>query len=471
MNIKKNNFLSKINIDSLFLFIICISIWITLIVLDYFAKPQSDDWGWLVFIDHYGMLGSYFNMRETFQTSPYMLLIMFPFIVLQKFIPYSILLSIIQLSLPVAISIFIRKILLLDSKKDFINNVYLLTFTFVGICYLTTWNSNTFQNAIFWLTGLLAYVLPLTLFLLFLLFVIKPRKQIVQLVATYFLAFILAGVQINYIIIFGLILTWLTWKKQIFINKETALISIWLIFSLIYTWAYPGWLKRIPSANTLDYYDIAFNYFKLLTITVVKEPYWSLSFLLMLIGFSNMTKVIYGYSILKYHGKSLLSFISILLLISITLHLFAFKGQLGYGRVYFVSYSILIMVTVLLLLLIFNRFKIGNRIRLICLSLSLMLFYLPLKNKLYQSSRFSAFWIKRDSYLKNNKTGNNDCIKVKKLPKSGILGYVDLSDNVSCSDSVGYQNILTYGSIKNYDNWVFQQHYRLENKIVIGDTL
>jgi hypothetical protein len=53
------------------------------------------------------------------------------------------------------------------------------------------------------------------------------------------------------------------------------------------------------------------------------------------------------------------------------------------------------------------------------------------------------------------------------LPKSGILGYVDLQSDVQCGHYVGFKGKLEYGKIKNYDHWVHKMHYGLTQNISV----
>jgi hypothetical protein len=194
-------------------------------MFDYFAKPQSDDWGFQAFIDEYGMIGSFLNMRATFQTSPYMLVVMFPFILLQKVIPYFILLLIIQLSLPVSLFLLLRKFLFNSVSKWEEFKVFLILFNISILTCLTAWNTNTFQNAVFWLTGALAYILPIAMYILFIERMIKINKSLIDKILIFTLVFLLVGVQINYIVIFSIFFILILFFKVIQLDKFFYAIS------------------------------------------------------------------------------------------------------------------------------------------------------------------------------------------------------------------------------------------------------
>ncbi len=454
--------MNKVKFESVLLIFFSLLSLLILVFFDFCAKPQSDDWGWIEFIHEYGMLGSYFNMRETFQTSPYMLFIMFPIIYLQNIIPYYFLLLIIQLTLPITIFVYLNNyrkhppISFKQSLKQLLVIINVCIFIF-----LTAWNTNTFQNAVFWLSGSLGYILPISLFIYLVNLLLKQHKTLIENIIIYFLSFILIGVQINYVVIFGLFLMILIHKGDIRYNKHLLFLSIWIVFSLLYTWSYPGWLKRIPSANNLGLNEISFNFVALFIKTITTEPIFFISFIFYLI---------YLFNLLKIKTINLTMYIrplSALVLLSVLFQIIAFNGNTGYGRVHFLTHFLIIVIIILLIMKNNTVQKISNRRRILFLILAFACFIYPLKYKLYQANKFSKAWIERDLGLKNELAKTEECIEVTELPKSGILGYVDLREEVDCSDFIGFTGELEYPKIHNYDNWVHKSHYKVLGKIVL----
>lgn len=429
---------------------------------DFCAKPQSDDWGWMEFINEYGMLGSYSNMRETFQTSPYMLFIMFPIVYLQNIIPYYFLLFVIQLTLPVTIFVYLNNYIKHrpTSWKQRFKQLLIITNICIFI-FLTAWNTKTFQNAVFWLTGCLGYILPISLFIYLINLLLKPKKRRFENIIIYFLSFILVGVQINYVVIFGLFSIVLTWKGKIKLNKQLLFLSIWIVLSLIYTWSYPGWLHRIPAGNNLNLIEIGVSFIALFTKTITAEPVFFVSLIFYFI-------YLYNYFIFKtLNVTEYILPIFTLFLLSVVFQIIAFRGNIGYGRVHFLTHFLFLLIIVLLIIKYIKKIRVLNIWATLPLILSVVFFIYPLKFKLYQANRFSKAWMERDLELKNQLLKGQECIEVAKLPKSGILGYLDLSEEVDCSDFIGYKGNLEYPKIYQYDNWVYKTHYKFLGKIVI----
>jgi hypothetical protein len=439
-----------------------------IVFFDFCAKPQSDDWGFQAFIDEYGMFGSFLNMRETCQTSPYMLVVMFPFILMQKVIPYFILLLIIQLSLPVSLFLLLKKFITGKVSKWEELKVFLIIFNISILVYLTAWNTKTFQNAVFWLTGALAYILPISMYILFLERIMKNNKRFIDKSIIFLLVFLLVGVQINYIIIFSIFFLLILVFKVIQLDKFVYIMLVWGLISLVYTWSYPGWLNRIPPSNELDLIDKGLNFLSLFIINFKKEPIWSLGLILLILFVSNSLRpLFYQTDIKKAEFNKLLLLLFVILTISILLQIIAFNGNIGYGRVHFISYICQILFLFFIGINLSHYFVINEKLNILLLLTVTILILFPLKFKLYQAKRFSKAWDEREEVILRNKSYSKDCFYLPELPKSGILGYVDLQSDVQCEHFVGFKGKLKYGSIINYDHWVHKMHYGLTQNISI----
>ncbi len=453
---------------SILFFIFAFIALFTLLVFDFYAKPQSDDWGWLEFIKEYGYFGSYLNIRETFQASPYMLLVMFPVVSLQQYISYGLLLFIIQISLPILMFVLISRFTGVQNRLEQLKLFFSIN-TITILIYLTAWNTNTHQNAIFWLTGLLAYVFPISLFFGLVDRILKIEKTGFDRFLIFLLTFLLVGVQINYIIVFGLIGISLVWHKKIPIDSFFRWFVFWVVFSAVYTWSYSGWLNRVQISNKLDLSDKLTNFIYLPFIGILKEPIWSLSlFLLGLYAGSLLGKNILIKGLNKIDRLVILKTL-ILIMISSLLILIAFHGGMGYGRVQFITHFMVVLFLLALIVKICKMFKFYSLISLGFLVLSIGLFFLPLKSKLWRAQRFSNAWIERENIIEAQKRKGHNCVFVNELPKSDILGHSDLNNTVNCDSFIGCVGDLEYAKIKFYDNWVHKQHYNLKGNIIIRD--
>jgi hypothetical protein len=439
-----------------------------IVFFDICAKPQSDDWGFQAFIDEYGMFGSYLNLRSTFQTSPYMLVVMFPFILLQKVIPYFILLLIIQLSLPVSLFLLLKKFNVNKVSKWEELKVFLILFNISILLYLTAWNTNTFQNAVFWLTGALSYILPISMYIVFLERMMKANKKFIDKSIIFVLVFLLVGVQINYVVIFSLFFIFTLFFKVIQLDKFLYTMLAWGLISLIYTWSYPGWLNRIPPSNELDLINKGLNFLSLFFINFKKEPIWSLGLMMLILFVSNSLRPLFFQGdIKKAEFNKFLLLLFVILTISILFQIIAFNGNIGYGRVHFISHLCQLIFLFFLGINLSHYLVINEKLNILLLLTVTILILLPLKFKLYQAKRFSKAWNEREEVILRNKHFSKDCLYLSELPKSGILGYVDLQSDVQCEHFVGFKGELEYSKIKNYDHWVHKMHYGLTKNIII----
>jgi hypothetical protein len=253
-----------------------------------------------------------------------MWLVMFPLILLQYFVPYGILLFVIQISLPVSIFVFAKKKLVIQNGIAQLELLAALVVVNILI-YLTAWNTNTHQNAIFWLTGVLAYVLPITLFFVVINLIIKLEKTRLDKFIILLLTFLLVGVQINYIAIFGLIGLLLFLNKKIPSDNFFKWFVVWAILSATYTWSYSGWLNRIQSGNTLEVAEKVTNFIHLLFVGILKEPVWSVSLFLLGIYLASLpSKNIYKHFIRIITWKVIAQATSVILVSAFIALIFAF---------------------------------------------------------------------------------------------------------------------------------------------------
>jgi hypothetical protein len=280
---------------------------------------------------------------------------------------------------------------------------------------------------------------------------------------------LLVGVQINYIAIFGLIGLLLFLNKKIPSDNFFKWFVVWGILSAVYTWSYSGWLNRIQSGNNLEVAEKVTNFIHLLFVGILKEPVWSVSlFLLGIYLVSLPSKKIYKYFIRIITWKVIAQAMGVIL-VSAFLILIAFNGDMGYGRVQFLTHFMVVLFILAVIVQIGKKYVSQGLIPLGCLLLSIGLFILPLKAKLWRAQRFSNAWTERGNIIEAQKIKGDDCVFVNKLPKSDLLGYSDLNPSVSCDTFIGCIGDLKYGKISYYDNWVHKQHYNLKGNIVIRD--
>jgi hypothetical protein len=455
-------------IPQVLFFSFAITLVIVLGVFDIYAKPQSDDWGWLELIKEYGYFGSYASMRETSQMSPYMLLVMFSVVLLQYYVPYGFLLFVIQMSLPISIFVFAKRYLSVKSKLSQLKLLSAIV-TVNILIYLTAWNTNTHQNAIFWLTGALGYVLPLSIFIFCTDRLVKVKKTFFDQIVIIIFTPLLVSVQLNYVVIFGLIGIFLLIHKKIQLDYFFKLFVFWAILTAIYSWSYSSWLNRIQIGNNLAWSEKVINFVHLLLVGFLKEPLWSLSLFLLGIYLASLpSKNIYKHFIRIITWK-VIAQATIVILVSAFLILVAFNGNMGYGRVQFLTHFMVVLFILAVIVQIGKKYVSQGLIPLGCLILSIGLFILPLKAKLWRAQRFSNAWTERGNIIEAQKIKGDRCVFVNKLPKSDLLGYSDLNPFVTCDSFVGCMGVLRYGKINFYDNWVHKQHYNLKGNIVIRD--
>jgi hypothetical protein len=280
--------------------------------------------------------------------------------------------------------------------------------------------------------------------------------------------FLLVGVQINYIVIFSIFFILTLFFKVIQLDKFVYAIVVWGSMSLVYTWSYPGWLNRIPASNKLDILDKGFNFLSLFFINFKKEPIWSLGLILFIIIASNFLKPLFFHvDLKKEHFNKFLLLLLVILTISILFQIIAFNGNIGYGRVHFISHLCQIIFLFFIGINLSHYFVINEKLNILLLLTVTILILLPLKFKLYQAKRFSKAWNEREEVILRNKNFSKDCLYLSKLPKSGILGYVDIKSDVQCGHFVGFKGKLEYSKIKNYDHWVHKMHYGLTQNISV----
>jgi hypothetical protein len=346
--------------------------------------------------------------------------------------------------------------------------VFLILFNISILTCLTAWNTNTFQNAVFWLTGALAYILPIAMYILFIERMIKINKSLIDKILIFTLVFLLVGVQINYIVIFSIFFILILFFKVIQLDKFVYAIVVWGLMSLVYTWSYPGWLNRIPQSNELDFMDKGLNFLSLFLINIKKEPIWSLALILFIILASNILRPLFSYTDgNKAQLKKFLPLLIVIITISILFQIIAFNGNIGYGRVHFVSHICQLLFLFFIGINLSYYYVINEKLNILLLLTITILILFPLKFKLYQAKRFSKAWNEREEVILRNKNFSKDCLYLPELPKSGILGYVDLQNDVQCEHYVGFKGELEYSKIKNYDHWVHKMHYGLAQNISV----
>ena len=245
------------------------------------------------------------------------------------------------------------------------------------------------------------------------------------------------------------------------------------VLSILYTWSYPGWLNRIDnSSEGFDKSVYFWNFFRLTLKSFNSEFFWVFSLIFFLIVVILKLKIKYPPTFSKVIiSKKGILFLFILIVISNVLILIAFNGNLGYGRVHYINHILVVALLILIGLYFLKKIRLNfSSLTNVFTVMSLILFLIPLKTKIYNARKFSERWNRRDKFIKEKLASNdfNNCVIVEELPKSGILGYVDLKDEIKCDDFIGYVDELDYTKISNYDNWVFMKHYNTQFQIVLN---
>jgi hypothetical protein len=439
-----------------------------LVYFDFMARPQSDDLGFINILNHFGYYGTYSSMRETFQASPYLMLITFPLNIVSVNFHYGTVLLFQQLFLAGSFALGLTTVAIRMKSFDV---PHILGFLLVLPFYFLTWNTDTYQNAVFWVTGSSAYMLPIAFFMI----AILLRTNIKTRIWTIPFWFLLAGTQINYILVFGLIYLLLIRERIIPIDRLLWIELVIILMFLAYTWGYPGVLVRINAAQ--GEVTSAVNFFSGFLIRLpdflvnpfIHEPFLYL-LMLVLIAFLLHTNDSFRKLLYSFHAviaRLVVYIFAVWLVHSFVLYA-AFKPGIGYGRVHFLMEFIVYLLTILIFSVFYRKldsipsFASFLKISFYTLAIGVVVLSgIRLRDIAYRARNFAKAYDDRIRVLLAEKEfGRTDCLLVKRFPNSGILGYVDLSEQIKCnhpSSDGGY----IYPKIVNYDNWVFEEYYHL----------
>jgi hypothetical protein len=446
------------------------------------VRQQSDDLGFVNFINHYGsVLSFYIVERETMEVSLSYLIFIFPLIILSQYIgSFSVLILIYGIF---ALSIFnILKII--NSKYQFTDTnrtIFVFSIMFVLFLVFTSWNRNTYQNACFWITGVFCYIVPLII--LNFSFVSAFKKKAIL---SFILYFLLANTRINltFIVIAGHFIFFILYWKQI---KGSLKFWLWpslgMALGAIYYINSPGnWVRYgkesgnlksslLDTLGTIKVSEIILNIDKCFT-----EPaYLSFFVLLSFLIFSQNT------SSSKVQKISKRFFINLLLIYFILFYFHTLfiniilKGSFGYGRIYIFMQYFFVFICLISIKFIFDHFEFTKHHffkKLIWLLFGV--FFIPfikeIRFDIYRARRFSEQYDKRMEliqYVKKHET-NVSCLFFDRFKNSGIIGYLDLPEGNSCNSL--RKDTWIYTTTPSYDHWVFEKYYDLDFKIAVINT-
>ena len=186
------------------------------------SRMQSDYLGFIVCIEHHKGIWNFYQLcRETFEANIWQFLIILPGVYLAKFIPPFYIFLVIYFLFGTTLFYFFKTLAANQGKTLNSFELFLLTIFFLLFIIFTVWNRDTFQNAIFWLTGALSCILTLAI-IIWTLQVIEKKPVLLS----FALFALVSNTRSNYILIFGmLILFYLVFN----FHKEKNYIRYWII--------------------------------------------------------------------------------------------------------------------------------------------------------------------------------------------------------------------------------------------------
>lgn len=442
------------------------------------SRLQSDDLGFINYMRHHGgVTGFYVQMRNAVDAGIFMLVIGLPLFALTTWIPAVAVMLIVYGILVWALFRVLKAGLgyagrTLPSGQE----LYLLSFFFLLALVFTLWNRQTYQNAIFWFTGVAVYIASVCVALLALEAIIKRNIwTIAPLIA------IATNTRVNNLMILALIaLPFLVtdWRAG---RKNMRFWAIAILSGLLgigYYLQAPGLYRRLgqdtgaeTSQGISDYLIKAFEGFGAYFTEPMYLLLFSILFLLIVWAFPGIAKAS------RLATREWVSF-SIFALFVLFLHnlllVFIFKADYGYGRIFAFSHLLFLVFWIVILrhTLYAVLFEAIPRLSAVLLPLGLIAVFGTaawgqLRWDVYKARRLAAEYDARYRLVSDYRdTAGVKCMVFNRFSDSGIIGFHDIP--VIEAFGCGYRRASSwdYGDIADYDSWVFQQYYGVPFRIV-----
>ncbi|MFZ4428476.1 MAG: hypothetical protein ACOYOO_15060 [Saprospiraceae bacterium] len=442
------------------------------------SRLQSDDLGFINYMRHHGgVTAFYIQMRNAVDAGIFMLVIGLPLFALSTWIPavaimlgiYGVLVYILFRALRAGIGYAGRT---LPSRQE----LYLLALFFLLALVFTLWNRQTYQNAIFWFTGVAVYITSVCVALLALEAVI--RRNIWTIAP---LIIIATNTRINNLMVLGLValpfllMDWRAGRKNI---QFWAVAVLSGLLGIGYYLQAPGLYKRLGRGagsemqqGVSDFLIKAFEGFGAYFTEPLYLLLFSVLFLLIVWAFPGISRAS------RLENRELLYF-SLFALFVLYLHnlllVFIFKADYGYGRIFsfshllfLISWAVLLRNTLYAALFEHIPRPAAVLLPLIFIAVFGTVTWGQLRWDIYKARRLAAEYDARYSLVERYRdTPGAKCMVFNRFSESGIIGVHDIP--VTEVFGCGYRRTASwdYGDIADYDNWVFQQYYGVPFRIV-----
>lgn len=442
------------------------------------SRMQSDDLGFINYMRHHGgILGFYAQMRNAVDAGIFMLVIGLPLYALTTWIPQvAVMLAVYGVLILALFRVFKAGLAYAGRPLPTRQELYLLSIFFLLALVFTLWNRQTFQNAIFWFTGVAVYITSVCIALLTLEAIIKRN---IWTIAS--LIVIATNTRVNNLMILALIaLPFLVkdWKEGWKNRRFWAVAILSGLLGIGYYLQAPGLYKRIgqePGVHIQqDVMDLLFKALEGFGAYFTEPIYlllFSIFFLLIAWVFPGIAKA--G----RLETREWVIF-SIFMLFVLYLHnlllVGIFKTDYGYGRIFSFPHVLFLVFWFVLLRNTLYAWVFEHTPRLSAVLLPVVFLaafgivgWGQLRWDVYKARRLAAEYDARYKLVSDYREKREvKCMVFNGFSESGIIGFHDIP--VIEAFRCGYQRSSSwdYGDIADYDSWVFQQYYGVPFRIV-----
>jgi hypothetical protein len=460
------------------------------LLLLYKSRMQSDDLGFIVYIEHHKGIWNFYQLcRDTFESNIWQLLVIFPGVYLAKYIPHFYIFLVIYLLFGASLYTFFKKQAVNQKVEPSLFELILLAIFFLLFLVFTLWNRDTFQNAVFWLTGALSCILTLAL-IIWTLQAIDRKPFLLS-----FILFILvSNTRSNYILIFGLLIIF---YLALNFKKEKKHLRYWILnaaafaIGFVYYISGEGLKKRLSAVghdstrqtsvfqsidigsavSGMRHYFTEPGYFLLFTLIL----FWIFSLYprirnIFLFSIGNLLMLVGGLTIVLFIHEFFISWL--------------LKTNNGYGRMYPFPQAIFLFLWMSIcawlfelgkkITLRFNLIPYKNIMVLISgsftLAIVVYIFNHHLKNDIFRANRLASEYDARYAIVEKYRDSLDiHCMVFNRFSNSGIIGFHDIPTTYGCD--FYRRERWFYGGITDYDSWVFQKHLKVPFRLVTVDRL
>jgi hypothetical protein len=463
---------------------------LTFLLLLYKSRMQSDDLGFIVYIEHHKGIWNFYQLcRDTCESNIWQLLVIFPGVYLAKYIPHFYIFLVIYFLFGASLFFFFKRLAVNQRVEPNLFELILLALFFLLYLVFTLWNRDTFQNAVFWLTGALSCMLTLAL-------IISTLQSIEKksVVLSFFLFMLVSNTRSNYILIFGLLIV--LYLALNFKNEKKYLLY-WVInatgfaIGFIYYISGEGLKKRLSSEGHGSTEQMSVLHIEDISSAIsgmqryITEPGYFLFFTLILFWIFSLYPRIKNLFFLSVNNLIILvGCLTIILFIHELFISWLLKTNSGYGRIYPFPQAIFLFLWMSICAWLFDLGKkITLRFNLIpykstmvlisgsfTLAIVVYIFNHHLKNDIFRANRLASEYDARYAIVEKYRDSLDvRCMVFNRFSNSGIIGFHDIPTTYGCDF---YRRERWFcGGITDYDNWVFQKYLKVPFRLVTVDRL